>query len=100
MTHDNHTLYLTLLDPLFQCDAELGEKLWQAIGCRRPPPGPAIVARLAAAAESWFKRHVEVAERLVEGGCLLLPQVDDRGLEQYIAAVDAAGEITPSGVLN
>ncbi len=95
MTHSNQTLYLTLLDPLFQCDAELGEKLWQEICCRRLSPEPAVVTLMVAAAESWFKRQVEVAQLLVEGYCLLLPQVDDRGLENYVAAVDAAGVITP-----
>ena len=95
MTHDNHTLYLTLLDPLFQCDAELGEKLRQAICCRQPPPDPIVVVSLVAVAKSWFKRNSEVSELLVEGSCLLLPQVDDRGLEKYIAAVDSAGAITP-----
>ncbi len=91
MTND----YLTLLDPLFQCDAQLGEKFRQAICCRRPPPEPALVVSLVAAAEGWFQRHVEVAQLLVEGSCLLMPQVDDRGLEKYLAAIDVAGAITP-----
>ncbi|MEA3332427.1 MAG: VWA domain-containing protein [Pseudomonadota bacterium] len=95
MTHDNHSIYLTLLEPLFQCDAELGEKLWQEICCRQSPPEAEVVVHLVAVAESWFKRHVEVAQLLVEGYCVLLPQVDDRGLENYVAAVIAAGVITP-----
>ncbi|MCK5539331.1 MAG: hypothetical protein KAI69_00260, partial [Deltaproteobacteria bacterium] len=87
---------ISLLDPLFQCDADLGEKLWREICCRRLPPDPAVVSRLVAVAESWFKkRQVEVAQLLVEGCCILLPQVDDQGLENYVAAVDAAGVITP-----
>ncbi|MEA1922521.1 MAG: VWA domain-containing protein [Pseudomonadota bacterium] len=94
MTHDNHTIYLALLDPLFQCDAELGEKLLQKLNCCQSPPGTAAIERLVVVAESWFKRHVEVAQLLIDGCCVLLPQVDDRGLENYVAAVDAAGVIT------
>ena len=95
MTDHDDTHYLTLLDPLFHRDAELGEKLRQAICCRRPAPQLEVVKRLVVAAEAWFGRSVEVAELLVEGCCTLLPQVDDRGLEKYIAAIDAAGTITP-----
>jgi len=91
MTYDN----LTLLDPLFQCDAELGEKLLQKINFCQSPPGTAAIVRMVVVAESWFKRNVEVAQLLVEGCCVLLPQVEDRGLENYVAAVDAAGVITP-----
>ncbi len=96
MTFDDQTFYLTLLDPLYQCDSELGEKLRQVIcGCQSPPD-PALIVCLVSETERWFAHHVEVAQLLVEGSCvLLLQQVDNQGLENYIAAVAAAGAITP-----
>jgi len=91
----NNSYYLTILDPLFQLDAVLGEKLLLAVNDCRVPPESEIVGRISALAESWFRRNHEVAVALTAGCCDLLSQHDGRGVTAYIDAVSAAGQVTP-----
>jgi|GEM_PF-4723335 len=87
--------YLTILDPVFQLDAVLGERLLQSLGDCQLPPGNEISGRIAALVEGWLGRNPEVAAALTTGCCELLSQYDGRGLAAYLDAVSAAGQVTP-----
>jgi len=95
MTPDSTLDYITILDPVFQLDTELGEKLLQTFGDCRMPPGNEIGGRIAALIAGWLDRNSEVAAALTAGCCELLSQHDGRGLAAYLDAVSAAGEVTP-----
>ena len=87
--------YIALLDPVFQLDAVWGEKLLQACRACQPLPESEIVAGISLMVSDWFARKPEVAEALVAGCCTLLSQNDGRGLASYLAAITAAGRVTP-----
>ncbi len=87
--------YLSILDPVFQLDADLGERLLQSFNGCQLSPGGEIAERIAVLVESWLNHNPEVAAALAAGCCELLSQHDGRGVAAYLDAVTAAGQVTP-----
>ncbi len=95
MTSEHTIDYLTILDPVFQLDPDLAEKLLQSFCDCQVPPENDIGGRISALVGDWFSRNREVCEALVAGCCELMSQYDGRGLGAYLDAVTAAGRVTP-----
>lgn len=87
--------YLTILDPVFQLDSVLGEKLLLAVNACRIPPEGEIVSRMAELIAIWLQRDCEVAAALTVGCCDLLSQYGGRRVAAYLEAVTTAGQVTP-----
>ena len=87
--------YIILLDPVFQLNADLGEKLLQSFCACQPPPESEVVGKIVAMVGDWFTRNFVVAEALVAGCCDLLSKNAGQGLDLYLDAVSDAGRVTP-----
>ncbi len=95
MTSEKSLDYLTILDPVFQLDPVLGEKLLHAISDCQTSPESETVGQISALVENWLVRKPEVAAALAAGCSELLVQYKGRGVAAYLDAVTAAGKVTP-----
>ncbi len=87
--------YLSTLDPLFQLDADLAEKLWSEFERQDLQIDDVDLRQIVEIAVFWLRQRPEVGRRLLEGFVELLVEGAGSELEKYAAAVAAAGVITP-----
>ena len=87
--------YLSILDPLFQLDPDLAEKLWSEFERQGLQLDAVALSKIVEIAVFWLRQRSEVGRRLLEGFLELLAAGAGSELKKYAVAVAAAGAITP-----